>query len=148
MIDLALNEVVTYRSDHLGIEHLLVALTTAGSPSSVSKHENLFTACSIIRKIVLNNMTIGNGNGTRSVPHTTAAKQSLIFAMERANSLHHAAVNPEHVFLGILELPSNRLLKQLEMSEGIDVDELRLRLLSVAHLDTSTALPPPTEDDK
>lgn len=92
-------------------------------------------------------MKTGNGNGTRSVPQNTAAKQSLLFAIELANSLDHAAVNPEHVFLGILELPSNPIVRQLELSEEIDVDDLRLRLLSVAHLDTLTALPP-MEDDK
>ena len=147
IIGLALNEVATYRSEHVGVEHLLLALITVGSPYSVSRYENLSAACSLIREIVVNNMTIGNGKGTRSVPQTMGAKQSLHNAMERANSLGHTAVNPQNTLLGLLDLPSNPIVNMLILSEKIDIDDVRLRLLSVAHLDASTNLPS-MEDDK
>jgi ATP-dependent Clp protease ATP-binding subunit ClpB len=85
-------------------------------------------------------------DGARSVPQTPAARQSLILAMKHAESLGHNAVNPEHLFLGLLDLESEPLVQLVTANENIDVNELRINLIIASQFDKSTRSPPPEID--
>ena len=136
-INKSLDYVSHHKHPHVGIEHLLFALTTPDSDTAVSRYEELSAACKTIREIVTNAIKPGGSDGSHSVPQTPAAKQVIMNSMRIAESLDHAGVNPEHMFLALLDLSSEQLVNQIIDHDNIDVGHLREQLTTACLLYTS-----------
>ncbi len=58
--------------------------------------------------------------------------------MRIAKSLGHVGVNPEHMFLALLDLDSERLVKQIVYDATINVSAMCRHLTSTSELDKYT----------
>jgi ATP-dependent Clp protease ATP-binding subunit ClpA len=145
-INKSLDYVANHKHPYVGIEHLLLVFTAPESDTAVTIHADLVGPCTKIREIVVNEIETGDGNGSRSVPQTPAAKQVILDSMKFAESLGHIGVNPEHMFLALLSLDSEPLVKQITENANIDVDQLRERLTTASELDKYTLPDPPDID--
>ena len=134
----ALDEAAQFRSDHVGVEHLLLALTKADSPNATTIYPELENDCANIRETVVNGMTLGSGTGSRSVLQTPAARQMLIQAMGMADSLGHPFVNSEHLFKSLIDLESEPVVAQLKMTSNLDLEQLRHKLTAASQRDQET----------
>jgi len=142
ILDDTLNEVSALQSEYVGAEHLFLALSASGSRYAATNHADLVSTCAVIHRILSDKMRPGTGDGSRSVPQTPAAKQSIILAMRHADSLGHSAVNPEHLFLALLDLHSEPLVELVTTNENIDIAELRKQLIAASQFDRSTGPAP------
>lgn len=142
----SLEYVALQKHAHVGLEHLLLVFTAPDSEIAVSKHQELVGPCARIREIVNNQIETGDGDGSRNVPQTPAVKQVIVNSMRIAESLGHMGVNPEHLFLALLELDSEPLVKQIVGIATIDVIEMRQHLTAASEFDKYT-LPVPSKLD-
>lgn len=63
------------------------------------------------------------------LPLAARAKKSLELALREALRLRHRSIGPEHILLGILRV-DDCLAAQILVTRGIDVDELRERVVA------------------
>ena len=89
----ARDEARMMRHDHLGTEHLLVAL--ADVPALGLTREKA-------RAAVVQTVGLGQDDGRGELPLTAAAQEALSESLHEAMKLGHDRVAPEHVLLGIL----------------------------------------------
>jgi ATP-dependent Clp protease ATP-binding subunit ClpA len=142
----SLDFVARNKHSYVGIEHLLLVFTEPDSATSVTNHQGLGEICDTIRQIVNNQIEIGDFDGGRNVPQTTAAKQTLLDSMALAQTLGQIGVNPEHMFLAVLGLGSEPLVKQIHANDNIDIDHLRNLLTIASELDKYMLPIPPNPD--
>jgi len=142
-IRLSLECAVAHKHDYVGVEHLLFAFTAPDTNIGVAKHSDLVISCARIRELVNEQIEPGNGDGSRNVPQTPEVKQLLLSSMQIAGSLGHLGVNPEHMFLALLDLESEPLVQRIAGNAMIDVNEMRMQLTLASELDKYTAHAPP-----
>ena len=142
----SLDYVSHHKHAYVGIEHLLFAFTTPGSDTAVTRYEKLSAPCKTIREIVANAIKPGDSDGSRSIPQTPAAKQVIMNSMRIAESLDHTGVNPEHMFLALLDLNSEQLVNQIIDHNNIDIGHLREQLTAASEFDKFTLPVPPDID--
>lgn len=135
VLEEALNEAASHRSEYVGVEHMLLALSAPGSRAAVTAHPSLSAACSAVREAVARAAVRGSGDGRRSLPQTPAARESIIAAMSQAASLKHRVVNSEHLFLGILELRAEPFVDLLSSDGSIDIEFLHNELAAASQHD-------------
>lgn len=142
----SLDYAVANKHGYVGIEHFLFVLTAPNSSVAVTKTSDLAASCARIRELVSERLEPGDGDGSRNVPQTPEAKQILLDAMQIAESLGHVGVNPEHMFLALLDIDSESLVAQIAADAMIDMDRMRAQLESASEFDRYT-LPVPTKAD-
>jgi len=131
----SLDYVSQYKHEYVGVEHLVLVFTAPENDIAVTKHEDLAATCAKIREVVIKEIETGDGDGSRSVPQTPAAKQVILGSMRIAESLGHFGVNPEHMFLALLDLESEPLVKKIVDQNDIEVGKFRDQLKSASELD-------------
>jgi ATP-dependent Clp protease ATP-binding subunit ClpA len=136
-----LSEVETFQSHYVGTEHLALALCKPKSKSALTVYDVLAPSCEIIYATVVSIMTYGKGDGSRSVPQTQDAKQTLLNAMKQAESMDCQAVNPEHLMLGMLELKSDPTVDCIRKKLGDDFDAFHKALRRAAIIDRPESPP-------
>lgn len=142
----SLDYVSAHKHGYVGIEHLLLVFTTPDSDTAVTRHGQLVDPCSVIRDIVSSAINPGDNNGSRSVPQTPAVKQVVVNSMGIAKSLGHIGVNPEHMFLALLDLDSEPLVNRITGHHNVDGAQLRELLTTASEIDKYTLPVPPDID--
>jgi ATP-dependent Clp protease ATP-binding subunit ClpC len=91
------------KHDHLGVEHVLLALVDFGRGPVV---EALFALNASPRDIWTQTLLLASGSETveqaEHLPFTPGAKRALGLSVQQSRQLHHNHVGPEHLLLGLL----------------------------------------------
>jgi Clp amino terminal domain, pathogenicity island component len=119
----AQEEARSFKHNYLGVEHLLIALSTEAGGSAGGVLREAGVTPERLRAQV--ELKVGEGRETPSgrISFTPRSKQALQLARRVAGS---GLIETRHVLLGILELPDGMGVEILD-SFGVSRDELRRR---------------------
>jgi ATP-dependent Clp protease ATP-binding subunit ClpC len=125
VVAVAQEEAVLMRHDHVGTEHLLVALAEPLAP--------LLGAYGLSRERTRGEVVRAVGMGKRDspshLPFTPAAKDALEATFEEAMQLGSARVEPSHLLLGILR-QRDGVARRILMAAGATPREFRQTVIS------------------
>ncbi len=113
------------RNDHVGPEHILLALTEERDSAAVNVLVNLGVDIQELRKSTRN--AIPTGNVTlpfNEIPFDEDSRAVINFAIEEARAMNHNYVGTEHLLLGLLKTEGT-LAQQLLLEYGLDIDIVR-----------------------
>lgn len=137
---LARNESVAFAHDYVGTEHILVGLIreNTGIPSAILRHVPLesirakieqYSSKPGVKKSIINNL-----------PFTPMAKKTLEVSVSCAAELGHNYIGPEHLLLGMLQVP-DCLAAKILVELGNDLDWLQQEVYELIGADTGSNTP-------
>src|SRR5262245_43315946 len=95
-------EAIRLRHDHVGTEHMLLALLREGDGVAAAVLRDVADR-EEIRQRVLEKVRAGQSTiALGELPYTSRAKKVLEFSMAAAGQLSHSYVGTEHLLLGLL----------------------------------------------
>ncbi len=113
------------RNDHVGPEHILLALTEERDSAAVNILVNLGIDIQDLRRTVKNSIQVGNVTlPFNEIPFDEDSRAVINFAIEEARAMNHNYVGTEHLLLGLLRAEGT-LAQQLLFEYGLDVDIVR-----------------------
>ena len=126
-------EARSLRHEHVGTQHLLLALLRASDRIPAQALESLEVTYDEVREQVLRVVGEGGegGDATGELPLTPRATRALEGAANEAVELEHERAGPEHILLSLVMDPTSlaaRLLREFEVGPG-DIRPTVLRLL-------------------
>ena len=137
----ALDQARELDDDAIGTQHVLLAIVRGNGPAASIVGSAGATVSAICAELGINEaapspsltrvMTIREPDVAESVqlPLTRTATKVLKSAWREADALSHKTIEPEHILLGILDVPKGTAFKVLTAS-GIDPAALRGKLVS------------------
>ena len=137
----ALDQARELDDDAIGTQHVLLAIVRGNGPAASILGSAGATVGAICAELGINEgvpspspmrvMTIREPDVAESVqlPLTRAATKVLKSAWREADALSHKTIEPEHILLGILDVPKGTAFKILAAS-GVNASELRGKLAS------------------
>jgi ATP-dependent Clp protease ATP-binding subunit ClpA len=87
---------------HIGTEHLLVALLRVSDGAAAEVLGSLGVTVERVREQIVKIVRRGEGVTTGQIPFTPRAKKVLELSLREAQTLGHEQIRPEHVLLGLL----------------------------------------------
>ncbi len=114
-----------FHHDHIGPEHLLLAMLKLGEGIAIKVMKGLGIDIKEMAEIVEEN--IGEGEGTvvsGEIPLDEQAHNVLKYALEEATQMNTPYIGTEHLLLGLLR-ESESLASQILQNFGLDVDLVR-----------------------
>jgi len=132
----------------IGTEHLLAGVAASHSPVAKlldrlgAGPDRLRTAISDLDATALTSVgidpdlvRIGPANNewrrkTRHLPFTSAAKQTLQYALREAIGLKHRHVGAEHILLALISTPADGPARKILAGLGLDAETLRREVLT------------------
>ena len=125
----ARHEAVRLNHNYVGAEHFLLALMRSNTGVSI---QALKTSGADLEAIRLGleggNPTPGSGKNDGPIPYTPRMKRIIELAMNEAKSLGHARVEPDHLFLGLLQ-ENNSFPAQIFWRLKVDRVKIRKEIL-------------------
>ncbi len=101
-VHLAQEEARLLRHDHIGTEHLLLALLYEGEGVAAKALESLGISREDVRGQVEEIIGHGQGSSAGHIPFTAQAKKVLELSLREALALGHHYIGTEHLLLGLL----------------------------------------------
>jgi ATP-dependent Clp protease ATP-binding subunit ClpC len=131
VVTVALEEAALMRHDHVGTEHLLVALTEPLAP--------LLGPFGLTRERargeVVRAVGLGDRSGSGEIPFTPAARDAIDATLEEAMQLGSEHVEPAHLLLGILR-QRDGVARRMLLAAGATPREFRATVIrSLSHGD-------------
>ena len=87
---------------HIGTEHVLVALLRVSDGAAAEVLRSLGVTVEHVREQIVKIVGRGEGVTTDQIPFTPRAKKVLELSLREAQTLGHEQIRPEHVLLGLL----------------------------------------------
>jgi DNA-binding transcriptional regulator YhcF (GntR family) len=131
VLAMAREEAVGLRHDHVGTEHLLLALIRENEGVSAAVLAAFEVEPPQIRDRV--EQAVRPGKVTISLgelPYTSQAKRALQYTMDEARALNHPYVGTEHLLLGLLRVDQG-LAAQVLTGLGITLETARMHTLKL-----------------
>jgi hypothetical protein len=103
VLQMAREEAARLRNDHVGTEHILLAIVREGEGVAAAVLTNLDVDLEEVERRV--EAAVKRGADRRTgpdLPYTSRAKKALELAMAEARGLNHSYVGTEHLLLGLL----------------------------------------------
>ncbi len=124
--------------DHIGTEHLLLALLDeTGSVGATALSELGVDFASLRSRVVA---TVGRGNRPASghIPFTPHAKKTLEMSLREALALRHNYIGTEHILLGLLRTDEGTAAEALRAA-GVDLYRARQQVTAVLEREPAPA---------
>jgi ATP-dependent Clp protease ATP-binding subunit ClpC len=128
-LHLARDEALRFKHNHIGTEHLLLAMIKEGEGVGAMVLINLGIELNELRKSIENSMNLGSG-GKLDVPLSNDARVCLNYSMEEAKNFGHSYVGTEHLLLGIIRTEGS-LGAQILESIGIDYGTVKNEIIQL-----------------
>ncbi len=138
VLQMAREEAARLRNDHVGTEHILLAIVREGEGVAAAVLTNLNVDLEQVQQRVEGAVKRGtNGATGPDLPYTSRAKKVLELAMSEARELNHAYVGTEHLFLGLIR-EEKGIAAQVLVQLGVTLDGARVETARLVGL----SLPP------
>ncbi|PXX52713.1 ClpA/ClpB-like protein [Nocardia tenerifensis] len=128
--------------DHIGTEHLLLALLSDEQSVGVRALRSLGIEPETIRADI--EETVGRADMEASsghIPFTAGAKQALELSLREAMALGHSYIGAEHILLALLR-QTEGVAAAVVLSKGADLPAMRARIRSMSSAAGPTSAPP------
>jgi hypothetical protein len=119
----AQDEARTLNHNYLGVEHLLLALTTKAEGAAGGLLGDAGVTTARVRQQILDRVGEGKETPSGRIPFTPRSKRALQTARDVAGP---GPIQPQHIILGILDVPGSMGVEILD-GLGVSTDELRRR---------------------
>ena len=118
--------------DHVGTEHILLALVREGEGVAARALESLGISLEAVRQQV--EEIIGQGRQARSgpIPFTPRVKKVLELSLREATQLGHDYVGTEHILLGLIR-EGQGVAAQVLVNLGADLNRVRQQVIRLLH---------------
>ncbi|MBN2378711.1 ATP-dependent Clp protease ATP-binding subunit [candidate division WOR-3 bacterium] len=121
----ARREAIRLRHDHVGPEHILLALVEEKESAAAQVLANLSTNLGEIRENLTASMQEGNVTVPfNEIPFNEDARAVINFSIEESRAMNHNYVGTEHILMGLLRA-EDTVAYQVLVSMGIDLDTVR-----------------------
>ncbi len=138
VLQMAREEAARLRHEHVGTEHILLAIVEEGEGVASAVLTNLDVDLEEVERRVEAAVKPGADRRTGpDLPYTSRAKKVLELAMSEARELNHAYVGTEHLFLGLLR-EEKGIAAQVLAELGVTLDAARVETARLVGL----SLPP------
>jgi ATP-dependent Clp protease ATP-binding subunit ClpC len=139
VVVLAQEEARLLAHDHIGTEHVLLAVADQGDGVAASALAEAGLTPDAIRREIETSIGRGSAPASGHIPFTPRVKKSLEYAMREAFKQGDGTIAPAHLLLGILRLGDNEAIRLIAKS-GHDPARIRAR---VVELGAAEPTPPP-----
>ena len=118
--------------DHVGTEHILLALVHEGEGVAARALESLGISLEAVRQQV--EEIIGHGQQARSghIPFTPRAKKVLELSPREATQLGHDYIGTGHILLGLIR-EGQGVAAQVLVNLGADLNRVRQQVIQLLH---------------
>lgn len=121
----ARREAIRLRHDHVGPEHILLALVEEKESAAARVLANLGINLDEIRENLLTSLEEGNVTiPFNEIPFDEEARAVINHAVEESRAMNHNYVGTEHVLMGLLRTDAS-IAAQVLLGVGIDLDTVR-----------------------
>jgi ATP-dependent Clp protease ATP-binding subunit ClpA len=131
--------------DHIGTEHILLAVLREGSGTGARVLEVMEISPDLIRERVEDMAGPGDGTPPGHIPFTPQAKKVLELSLRESLQLGHHYIGTEHILLGLIR--EGQGVAALALAGlGVDLDQARLHVTQLLrdHQRSGTARAPRT----
>lgn len=121
----ARREAIRLRYDHVGPEHILLALIEEKESAAAQVLANLGINLEEVRENLLASLEEGNVTiPFNEIPFDEDARAVINYAIEESRAMNHNYVGTEHVLIGLLRSESS-IASQILIGLGIDLDTVK-----------------------
>lgn len=121
----ARREAIRLRYDHVGPEHILLALIEEKESAAAQVLSNLGVNLEEVRENLLASLEEGNVTiPFNEIPFDEDARAVINYAIEESRAMNHNYVGTEHVLIGLLRADSS-IASQILIGLGIDLDTVK-----------------------
>ena len=121
----ARREAIRVRHDHVGPEHILLALIGEKESAAAQVLANLAVNLDEVRENLVASLEEGNITiPFNEIPFDEDARAVINYAIEESRAMNHNYVGTEHVLLGLLRAETS-VASQVLIGMGIDLDTIR-----------------------
>jgi hypothetical protein len=128
VLDLAMEEALSFDHNYLGTEHLLLGLLREDQGSAAQYLASRGIELDKVREAVLHHIGRGDKAASDQPEYTPRTRRALALTVEGAQTLGHDRIGTEHILLGLVREGTGIAAGILERA-GIDLEELRQRKL-------------------
>jgi Clp amino terminal domain, pathogenicity island component len=142
VVVLAQEEARRLKHDHVGSEHLLLALLAVKDSVAARVLGSLGITLELARDRVVRTVGRGEENSPEAIPFTPRSKRLLVLALEEALNLSDDYIGTEHMLLAVLseeEAVAAGVLRDV----GLDLEQVRRTVIETR---TAAGGRPPTEE--
>ena len=136
---LAQKESQALSHDHIGTEHLLLALLQLPDSVAGKALASLGVASDDVREAVLDTVGRCETRPPRNVPFTPRTKKVLELSLRESMNLQHNYIGTEHILLGLAR-EDDGLAMRILRSQGADAAAVRAAVLRLLDPPLSTPL--------
>jgi ATP-dependent Clp protease ATP-binding subunit ClpA len=124
VVGLAQDEARHFNHNHIGTEHLLLALLREDKGVAAHALNSLKVTLDEVREQIESIVGYGEEETGGQAPFTSGSKKVLELALREALELGHDHISPEHILLGLVRKPQGVAARVLS-NFGIDPDKVR-----------------------
>jgi ATP-dependent Clp protease ATP-binding subunit ClpA len=131
---IANQEAQRFNHEHIGTEHLLIAIVKEGSGVGCVVLQRLESDLELSKLRMIVEKTIKSGKDMVTMgklPQTPKAKRVIECAIGQARSLNHNYVGSEHLLLGLLEVEDGNACKILKEHTSLTVDSVKNEIINL-----------------
>jgi ATP-dependent Clp protease ATP-binding subunit ClpC len=132
VIVLAQNEARDLGHDHIGTEHILLALIDEGDGVAARALEALGVDRNAVRQQIEEIIGRGERAPEGHIPFTQRAKKVLELSLREALQLGHHHIGTEHLLLGLIR-EGDGTAAQVLVSLGVDLNRTRQQVIVLLH---------------
>jgi ATP-dependent Clp protease ATP-binding subunit ClpC len=132
VLAIAREEAARLHHEHVGTEHILLALIREGKGVAATVLQNLNAELDEVQQKIEDTVKKGKTAQTTGpdLPYTSRAKKVLELAMSEASELDHTVVGTEHLLLGLLA-EAKGIAAQVLGSFGVTLANARAEVLRI-----------------